>query len=151
MVFLTLIARAGVNAVKTPIRNAYVIGVGMTKFEKPGSRLNFDYPDMSKEAGTAALKDAKIKYEDIEQAVCGYVYGDSTCGQRAVYGLGLSGIPVYNVNNNCATGSTALMIARQIVQAGTSDCVLALGFEKMERGSLSLKACAASVCLLKQY
>lgn len=112
----------------------------MTKFEKPGLVEDFDYPDMAKEAGQKALADAGIPYTAIEQACVGYVYGDSTCGQRAIYhGLGLTGIPIINVNNNCSTGSTALFMARQLVQGGLAECVLALGFEKMERGSLSSK------------
>ncbi|XP_013877439.1 sterol carrier protein 2 [Austrofundulus limnaeus] len=118
----------------------FVIGVGMTKFEKPGSRKDFDYPDMAKEAGEKALADAGIPYSAIEQACVGYVYGDSTCGQRAIYhSLGLTGIPIINVNNNCSTGSTALFMCRQLIQGGLADCVLALGFERMERGSLSAK------------
>jgi len=109
----------------------------MTKFEKPGRREDFDYPDMAKEAVTNALGDAGIKYTDVEQACVGYVYGDSTCGQRALYPVGMTGIPVYNVNNNCATGSSALYLAKQLVSGGIADCVLALGFEKMQKGSLS--------------
>jgi acetyl-CoA acyltransferase len=116
----------------------FVVGVGMTKFEKPGRR-DWDYPDMALEAGTKALDDAGIAYDDVEQAFVGYCYGESTSGQRAVYGLGLTGIPVVNVNNNCSTGSTALHMARQTVRGGLADCVLALGFEKMERGSLGVK------------
>ena len=119
-------------------RKVFVVGVGMTKFEKPCSR-EWDYPDMAKEAGQKALADAGIAYEEIEQACVGYCYGDSTCGQRAVYELGLTGIPVYNVNNNCSTGSTALFLAKQLVEGGIADCVLALGFEKMEKGSLGVK------------
>ncbi|WLQ48037.1 lipid-transfer protein [Streptomyces poriferorum] len=114
---------------------AYIVGVGMTKFEKPETR-DWQYWDMVKEAGTAALTDASVAYEDIEQAAVGYCFQASTAGQRAVYELGLTGIPVYNVNNNCATGSTALMMARQFVEGGAGDCVLALGFEEMARGSL---------------
>jgi acetyl-CoA acyltransferase len=83
----------------------FVAGVGMTKFEKPGSR-DWDYPDMAREAGTAALADAGVAYSDVQQACVGYVYGESTSGQRAVYLLGLTGVPVVNVNNNCSTGST---------------------------------------------
>ena len=119
-------------------RKVFVIGVGMTKFEKPGSK-DWDYPDMAKEAGTKALQDAGIGFDKIEQAAVGYCYGDSTCGQRAVYSLGMTGIPIYNVNNNCATGSTALFMAKQFVEAGIADCALALGFEKMEKGSLGVK------------
>ena len=116
----------------------FVIGVGMTKFEKPGAR-EWDYPDMAREAGTKALEDAGIPYDRVEQAFVGYCYGESTSGQRAVYGLGLTGIPVVNVNNNCSTGSSALYMARQAVRGGLADCALALGFEKMEKGSLGVK------------
>ncbi len=119
-------------------RKVFVVGVGMTKFEKPGSR-GWDYPDMALEAGTKALQDAGIPYDTVEQACIGYCYGESTCGQRAVYGLGLTGIPVYNVNNNCATGSTALFMGKQFIEGGIADCVLAMGFEKMEKGSLGTK------------
>ncbi len=119
-------------------RKVFVIGVGMTKFEKPGSR-NWDYPDMAKEAGEKAQADAGIPYSDIEQVAVGYCYGDSTCGQRAVYQLGLTGVPIYNVNNNCATGSTALFMVKQFVESGIADCAMALGFEKMEKGSLGVK------------
>jgi acetyl-CoA acetyltransferase len=116
----------------------FVIGVGMTKFEKPGAR-EWDYPEMAREAGGKALEDAGIRYEQVEQAFVGYCYGESTSGQRAVYGLGLTGIPVVNVNNNCSTGSSALYMARQAVRGGLADCALALGFEKMEKGSLGVK------------
>jgi sterol carrier protein 2 len=119
-------------------RKVYVVGVGMTKFEKPGSK-EWDYPDMAREAGTRALEDAGIPFAEVEQACVGYCYGDSTCGERAVYTLGMTGIPIYNVNNNCATGSTALYMAKQFVEGGLADCVLALGFEKMEKGSLGIK------------
>jgi len=119
-------------------RKVYVIGVGMTKFEKPQSR-EWDYPDMAREAGTKAIEDAGIRFEDIEQAAVGYCYGDSTAGERAFYELGHSGIPIYNVNNNCSTGSTALFMAKQFVEGGLSECVMALGFEKMEKGSLGIK------------
>lgn len=121
------------------VAKVYVVGVGMTKFEKPGRRQDFDYPQMAKEAVTKALNDARVKYEDVQQAAVGYVYGDSTCGQRALYEVGITGIPIYNVNNNCSTGSTALLLAKQLVESGNNDCVLALGFEKMERGSLTSK------------
>lgn len=116
--------------------DVFVIGVGLTKFEKPESRDDFDYPDMVYEAVTNALNDAELTYTDIEQAYVGYVYGDSTCGQRALYPLGMTTIPIINVNNNCATGSTALYLAHQAISGGLADCVLALGFEKMQRGSL---------------
>ncbi len=119
-------------------RKVFVVGVGMTKFEKPGSK-QWDYPDMAKEAGEKALADAGIPYDAIDQAVVGYCYGESTAGERAVYTLGLTGIPIYNVNNNCSTGSTALFMAKQFIEGGLAECTLALGFEKMEKGSLGAK------------
>jgi acetyl-CoA acetyltransferase len=109
----------------------------MTKFQKPGA--SDEYNVMAANATRVALEDAKVKFEDVQQAYVGYVYGDSTCGQRAVYDVGLTGIPVFNVNNNCSTGSSALMLARQAIEGGQAECVLALGFEKMEKGALGAK------------
>lgn len=116
----------------------YVIGVGMTTFDKPGTKEG-GYPEWAKEAGEKALADAGVAYDAVQQAFVGYVYGDSTSGQRAIYTLGLTGIPVVNVNNNCSTGSSALFLARQAVKHGVVECAMALGFEQMERGSLSMK------------
>ncbi len=118
-------------------RRVNVIGVGMVKFAKPGASEEYDV--MASKAAHAAIKDAGIAFSDIQQAYAGYVFGDSTCGQRAVYSVGLTGIPVINVNNNCSTGSTALYLARQAVEGGLAECVLALGFEKMEKGALASK------------
>ncbi|MCX6399354.1 MAG: lipid-transfer protein [Propionibacteriales bacterium] len=114
----------------------FVIGVGMTRFEKPGRRENWDYPQMVKESGTKALEDAGVTYDQIQQAYVGYVYGESCSGMRAAYELGLSGIPIFNVNSNCSTGSSALYLAAQAVRSGQSDLTMAIGFEKMQPGSL---------------
>ncbi|XP_028368312.1 non-specific lipid-transfer protein isoform X1 [Phyllostomus discolor] len=123
---------------RPPRRRVFVVGVGMTKFTKPEVKDSKDYPDLAKEAGMKALADAQIPYSAVKQACVGYVYGDSTSGQRAIYhSLGMTGIPIINVNNNCSTGSTALFMAQQLVQGGVADCVLALGFEKMEKGSIA--------------
>ncbi len=118
-------------------RRVNVLGVGMVKFQKPGA--SDDYNVMASGAIRAALKDAGVDFDKIEQAYAGYVYGDSTCGQRAVYEVGETGIPVFNVNNNCSTGSSALMLARQAVAGGAAECVLAVGFEQMEKGALVAK------------
>jgi acetyl-CoA acetyltransferase len=108
----------------------------MIPFAKPGAHA--PYPEMAAVATRAALADAGVDYEEIEQAYVGYVYGDSTSGQRAIYGVGMTGIPVINVNNNCSTGSTALFLANQAVRSGAADCVLALGFEHMNPGALGM-------------
>src|SRR6187549_3110772 len=118
-------------------RKVNVIGVGMVPFAKPGK--SEEYHVMATKAGTAALADAKVPFGAVEQAFAGYVYGDSTCGQRAIYQLGLTGIPVFNVNNNCSTGSSALMLGAQAVAGGMAECVIVVGFEQMEAGALSAK------------
>lgn len=112
----------------------HVVGVGMIPFTKPGA--NKSYSDMAAEAMHNVLADAGIDYNRIEQAFVGYVYGDSTCGQRALYDVGMTGIPIVNVNNNCSTGSTALFLARQAVASGAVQCALALGFEQMSPGAI---------------
>nr|WP_060985454.1 lipid-transfer protein [uncultured Acidovorax sp.] len=111
-----------------------VAGVGMVPFTKPGA--SEPYHVMGEKAVRQALADARVEYPMIQQAYVGYVYGDSTCGQRALYPVGMSGIPIVNVNNNCSTGSTALFLARQAVESGAVDCVLALGFEQMAAGAI---------------
>ena len=109
-------------------------GVGMIPFTKPGA--SEPYHVMGEKATRQALADAGVDYGAIQQAYVGYVYGDSTCGQRALYPVGMSGIPIVNVNNNCSTGSSALFLARQAVESGAVDCVLALGFEQMAAGAI---------------
>jgi acetyl-CoA acyltransferase len=128
----------------------FVIGVGMTKFEKPGSR-EWDYHDMVRESGTKALDDAGLSYDDVEQAFAGYCYGESTCGQEALYELGFSGVPIVNVNNNCSTGSSALYMARQMIAGGIVDCAMAVGFEKMEKGSLGAKYTDRRMPMSRQF
>ncbi|MGW3044316.1 lipid-transfer protein [Kitasatospora sp. NPDC001159] len=112
-----------------------VAGVGMIPFTTP--RNSESYGVMGEKATRAALADAGIDYALVQQAYVGYVYGDSCCGQAALYGLGQSGIPIVNVNNNCSTGSSALFLARQAIESGMAECVLALGFEQMQRGALA--------------
>ncbi|WP_435608897.1 lipid-transfer protein [Pseudomonas knackmussii] len=115
-------------------QKTYVAGVGMIQFAKPGASAS--YIEMGAQAVRLALQDAGIDYALVQQAYAGYVYGDSTSGQSALYEVGLSGIPVVNVNNNCGSGSTALWLARQAVESGAVDCALAFGFEQMQPGPL---------------
>src|SRR4249920_185666 len=116
--------------------NVFVAGVGMIQFKKPGT--NEPYDVMGEQAIRQALADSGLDFKDIQQAYAGYVYGDSTCGQKALYRVGMTGIPLINVNNNCATGSSALFLARQAVASGAVECVLALGFEQMQPGALGV-------------
>jgi len=120
----------------TMSRSVHVVGVGMVPFTKP--RETAGYEVMGELAGRAALRDAGVGYDQVQQAYAGWVYGDSTSGQAALYRLGLSGIPILNVNNNCSTGSSALYLARQAVASGAVECALALGFEQMVNGALRM-------------
>lgn len=107
----------------------------MTPFTRPGS-TGKDYPDLIRDAVTEALNDCNLEYKDIQQATVGYLYGGSCCGQRALYEIGMTGIPIYNVNNACASGSSGIFLGKQLIEGGSADVVLCVGFEKMKSGSL---------------
>ncbi len=113
-----------------------IAGVGMVPFKKPGSSDSYDV--MGSDAARAALKDAGIPYADVEQAYASYVFGDSCAGQAALYRVGITGIPIFNVNNNCGSGSSAFYLAAQAVSSGAVDCALAVGFEQMEPGAIGV-------------
>lgn len=113
-----------------------ICGVGMVPFRKPGESISYEL--MAKGAAIAALKDANIPYEKIQQSYCSYVYGDSCAGQAALYNVGITGIPITNVNNNCASGSTAFAHAAQAIKYGISECAMALGFEQMSPGAIEM-------------
>jgi len=112
-----------------------VAGVGMIPFVKPSAAQ--PYTVMGPQAVRLALENAGVSYGQIQQVYAGFVYGDSTCGQRVVYEVGMTGIPVINVNNNCSTGSTAIFLARQAIANGALDCALAVGFEQMQPGAIA--------------
>lgn len=116
-------------------RHVNVIGVGLVPFSTP--RAGAQFTDLGSQAAQIALHDAGIQYAHVQQGFMGYVYGDSACGQRVLYQIGLTGIPIFNVNNYCATGSTALYLARQAIAGGSCECALAVGFEQMNPGALS--------------
>src|SRR3546814_18736141 len=89
---------------------ARIAGVGMTRFVKPGMAA---YRELGAEAARTALADSGIDYSDVEQAYVGYVYGDSTRGQSALYEVGVPGPPIINLHNNCLKASRALFLAHQ--------------------------------------
>jgi acetyl-CoA acyltransferase len=114
--------------------HVFVAGAGMVPFATPSKSDSYDV--LAEGAVRAALADAGVDLAQVQQVYAGYVYGDSTSGQHALYRVGMTGVPVVNVSNNCSTGSSALFLARQAVASGSADCVLALGFEQMQRGAL---------------
>lgn len=115
-------------------RKVYVAGVGMVPFTKPGQ--NESYELMGAAAVRLALQDAGLAYDQVQQAYAGFIYGDTCSGQRALYEVGMTGIPVFNVNNACASGSSAIYLARQAIATGAADVALAFGFEQMVPGAL---------------
>ncbi|MCP4682969.1 MAG: lipid-transfer protein [Desulfobacterales bacterium] len=116
------------------MRRVNVIGVGMTEFKTPKALI--PYTTMGGQAAKDAIKDSGVEYKEIEQAYTGWVYADSCAGEKVLYDIGMTGIPIFNVNNNCSTGSNALFLARQAVASGVVECALALGFEQMTPGAL---------------
>jgi acetyl-CoA acetyltransferase len=115
-----------------PHPKVYIVGVGLTQFLKPRGKVS--YTELGLQATVKALIDANLTYDAIEQAYCGWIYGPSTSGQRVLYQLGMTQIPIVNVNNNCSTGSTALWMGRNAIWGGSADCVLCVGWEQMEAG-----------------
>lgn len=115
---------------------AFVVGVGMTPFVKIETS-DQTYPQMVGAAVTTALADAGIGYAEVQRAAVGYVFQPSCAGQRALWDQGLHGIPIINVNNNCATGSSALLMAREWVESGVVDVALAVGFEQMTKKAMA--------------
>ncbi len=115
---------------------AVIAGVGMTPFRRPGDGAGYEV--LAEQAARLALHDANLRYADVGQVYAGWAYGDTTSGQRALLGLGATGVPIFNVNNACASGSSAAYLARQAVLGGAADCVLVVGFEQMPAGALEL-------------
>ncbi|MGI9287871.1 MAG: thiolase C-terminal domain-containing protein [Pseudomonadales bacterium] len=116
--------------------NIVIAGVGMVPFRKPGQSEPYDV--MGENAARAALLDAGISFSLVDQAFCGYVYGDSCAGQTTLYRVDINGIPIFNVNNNCASGSSAFALATQAIESGNVECALALGFEEMPPGAIDV-------------
>lgn len=114
--------------------NAYVAGVGMTGF---GRMMERGLKSIGGEAIKAAIADAGIQASDIQaawtsNAAAGVLTGQECIrGQVVLRGLGMGGLPVVNVENACASASTAFNQACAMVSAGVYDVVLACGFEKM--------------------
>lgn len=121
----------GCTAFVPPQKKAKAKKAKKTEKELPAAGAEFSLFDEAAKAAAAALHDAGIEYAQVSAAVVGYAFSDSTAGQAALYRLGLTGIPVFNVNNACASGSTALCLARSLVLSGEHECVLALGFEQL--------------------
>jgi acetyl-CoA acetyltransferase len=118
---------------------AAIAGVGMTRFGKQPERA---IEEIGREALLAAMKDAGVAREDIDEVFCGSSYGGPLIGQRVLRDLGMTGIPITNVENACSSGAAALREACWAVKAGRADVVAVLGVEKLTKfggGTLPLE------------
>ena len=106
----------------------YIRGVGMTPFGKHPGVLA---PELAQQAIFAAVADAGIELKDLQAVYCANVFGGMILGQVLVRDLGLAGIPVYNVENACASGATAVHLARHALRAGEFEHVLVVGIEML--------------------
>jgi benzoylsuccinyl-CoA thiolase BbsB subunit len=110
------------------VRDVAVIGVGMTKF---GRFPETSFEDLGREAIMNAIKDADIKPKEIEFGYCGNVYGGMCMGQRLLKEIGIADIEIINVDNACASGSTALRGVWYAIATGLYDIGIAVGIEKL--------------------
>ncbi|MGH7321381.1 MAG: thiolase family protein [Candidatus Rokuibacteriota bacterium] len=115
------------------LRSVAVVGVAMTKFDKHPDR---SVEDLARQAVVGALRDAGVEKTGVEAAYVGHLYQGEVLGQRILRGLGFPPIPVLNVENACASGSSALREAWIAVGAGLYDVALVVGAEKMRKGLL---------------
>lgn len=115
------------------MREVAIVGVSMIKFGRYPDR---DFSQLAAQAGLDALKDAGAQMKDIQALYSGNLYATSGSGQRVLQQMGQTGIPVVNVANACATGSTALREAFFAVASGAYDMVMAVGSEQMGKQGL---------------
>ena len=112
----------------------FIVGVGMTPF---GRHPGLDVKSLARAAVGAAIEDAALTPSAIEaayfaNATQGHMEGQHMVrGEIALRSMGIGGIPVVNVENACASGSTALQLAVTALKAGDADIALAVGAEKM--------------------
>ena len=121
-----------------PLREVALLGVGMTPF---GRHAHIPFESLAHPAILEAMADAGVVRTDVQAAYCGSVFSGGSAGQRALKGLGMTGLPIVNVENACSSGSTAVREAWLAVASGVYDVVLVVGLDKLSSlggGSLPL-------------
>jgi len=125
------------------MRKVMIAGVGLTRFDRydgEKGRESREYYDLGSEAIITALKDADMQWPEIQGAFCGSVYCGTGSGHSVIEKVGLTGIPIVNVENACSSGISALRLAYQLVGSGVYDILIAMGFESMPRGPIKSTA-----------
>ncbi|MBK9611343.1 thiolase family protein [Candidatus Amarobacter glycogenicus] len=115
------------------MREVAIVGVSMIKFGRYADR---DFSQLAAQAGLEALKDAGMNMKSVEALYSGNLYATSGSGQRILQQMGQTGIPVVNVANACATGSTAFREAYFAIASGAYDVAMAVGSEQMGKQGL---------------
>jgi acetyl-CoA acetyltransferase len=110
--------------------SVYVAGVGMTKFARMPER---HFEEIGREAVRRALQDADVERMQIEEVFCGSALTGRSMGQRVLRDLGMTGIPITNVENACSSGSTAMREAATAIRAGRCDIALVIGIDQLTR------------------
>jgi acetyl-CoA acetyltransferase len=113
------------------VRDVFVAGVGIHAFGRFADR---SVTALGAHAVQAALGDAGLRRGDFQAAFCGTVYSGVAAGHKVLTALGLSGVPIVNVEAGCASGGAALALGAAQVASGRNDRVLVFGMEKMPRG-----------------
>ncbi len=116
------------------MRDVYVIGVGLHPFGRFGEK---DVIEIGREAVVNALGDVGMPWKEVEAAYCGTVFAGPMAGNKVLARVGLTGLPIMNLENACASGGSALRLAYQAIASGFCDVTLAFGFEKMPRGFIA--------------
>lgn len=125
------------------LREVVIAGVGLTRFDTydgQQGRPSKEFYDLGSEAILKALQEAQMGWKEIQAAFCGSVYCGTASGHQTIEKIGMTGIPIVNVENACSSGSSAFRLAYQAVAYEIYDVVLAVGFETMPRGLIQSTA-----------
>lgn len=114
------------------MRDVVIIGAAMKRF----GNYEESIINLGAECSLNAMKDGGVQWKDINAAYCSHVLMGVTVGQSILMPLGPTGIPIFNVDNGCAGGTTAMILARQAIDAGIYNTVLIVGIQKMGKGVL---------------
>lgn len=107
---------------------AHVLGAAMIRF---GKHLGSSYPGLAVPAVLSALADAGLEADEIDEMYCGHTFGGPLTGQRIAKDIGVGGIPVFNIDNACSSGGSALHLAYRSVSEGRAKVALVVGVEKL--------------------
>ncbi|MFC1940271.1 thiolase family protein [Chloroflexota bacterium] len=119
------------------LRKVYIGGIGIVRFQRYDDQ---EYYDFGSQAILNCLEDAEMEWKDIQAAFCGNVYAGTGKGHQVCAEVGLTGIPIINIEQACSSSSAAFRLGYQMIATELYDIVIAAGFEKMGRGLLASTA-----------